>query len=91
VLVNDDTFVASDAWATSMSLGDQITDRLGYFGEWFAIVPDDPAEKSVLNYINGGLMWLLSDDIQWDIRIGKGLSQGSDDYFVGTGMGIRFR
>jgi hypothetical protein len=44
-----------------------------------------------LNYINGGLMWLLSDDIQWDIRIGKGLSQGSDDYFVGTGMGIRFR
>ena len=91
VLVNDDTFVASDTWATSMSLGDQITDRLGYYGEWFAIVPDDPAEKSVLNYINGGLMWLLSDDIQWDVRIGKGLSQGSDDYFVGTGLGIRFR
>jgi hypothetical protein len=91
VLVNDDTFVASDTWATSMSLGDQITDRLGYFGEWFAIVPDDPAEKSVLNHVDGGLVYLLTDDIQWDVRIGKGLSQNSDDYFVGTGMGIRFR
>jgi hypothetical protein len=91
VLVNDVTVVASDTWATAMSFGDQITDRLGYYGEWFAIAPDDPAEKSVLNYVDGGFLWLLSDDIQWDIRVGKGLSQGSDDYFVGTGLGIRFR
>ena len=33
--------------------------RTGVYGEWFA-------------FFNTGLSWLLSEDFQWDIRVGSG-------------------
>jgi len=34
---------------------------------------------------------LISDDVQWDIQPGTGLNDAADDFFVGTGLAIRFR
>jgi hypothetical protein len=39
----------------------------------------------------GGFTFLVSDNIQWDIRGGVGLNDEADDYFVGTGLSVRFR
>lgn len=43
------------------------------------------------HYFNGGLTFLVNDDIQWDVRAGKCLNDAADDYFVGTGLSIRFK
>jgi len=37
------------------------------------------------------LTFLSSDDVQWDIRAGVGLNDAADDYFIGTGVSIRFK
>ncbi|MCA9212882.1 MAG: hypothetical protein KDB27_07455 [Planctomycetales bacterium] len=33
----------------------------------------------------------MSDDVQFDIRAGMGLNDDADDFFVGTGLSVRFR
>lgn len=43
------------------------------------------------HYCDGGLTYLISSDVQWDIRAGLGLNDAADDFFVGTGLSIRFR
>ena len=37
------------------------------------------------------LLYLCTDDIQFDIRAGKGLNHAAEDYFVGAGLSVRFR
>ena len=61
------------------------------YTEWFALMPNGAATAQVEHYGDGGFTFLLSDDIQWDIRAGVGLNEAADDYFVGTGVSIRFR
>jgi len=43
------------------------------------------------HYFDGGLTYLISSDVQWDLRAGLGLNDAADDFFVGTGLSIRFR
>jgi hypothetical protein len=43
----------------------------------------------VQNTINGGVTYLLTDDIQLDINAGVGLDSETDN-FIGTGISIRF-
>jgi len=77
-------------WAQSLAAGVTLTDTLGGYVEWFALLPDvDTAEEE--QYFNGGFALLLSDDVMWDIRAGVGLNDASNDYFVGTGLSIRLR
>ena len=47
--------------------------------------------KGFGHYINGGFTYLITNDIQWDIRAGAGLNDAAEDYFIGTGLSIRFR
>ena len=54
-------------------------------------MPDNAATAQVEHYGNGGFTFLFNDDIQWDIRAGLGLNDAAEDYFVGTGLSIRFR
>jgi len=49
------------------------------------------SNSQVEHYGNGGFTVLLNDDIQWDIRAGVGLNDAADDYFLGTGLSIRYR
>lgn len=59
--------------------------------EWFAFLPDGADTVQVEHYANGGFTLRMSDDVQWDIRVGTGLNAAATDYFVGTGLSLRFR
>lgn len=78
-------------FAQSWTIGYSLTDRLGAYTEWFALVPHSGEGDKPEHYFNGGFTYLLSDDIQWDIRGGGGLNAAADDYFVGTGLSVRFK
>ena len=53
--------------------------------EMVLFFPDNADTAVTEHYLNGGFTVLLNDEIQWDIRVGRGLSGAADDYFVGTG------
>ena len=66
-----------------------LTDQLGSYFEWFAFFPSGADQLSDAHFLNGGLTYQLTDDLQLDVRAGKGLSDTSDEYFVGLGVSIR--
>lgn len=77
--------------AQSITSGYRFTNRLGLYAEWFALVPHSAETARPQHYFDFGFTYLLSDDIQWDIRYGKGLNRAAADFFVGTGLSIRFK
>ena len=78
-------------WAQSVSAGLALGARNGLYGEWYAFFRAEPEGTRVEHYVNGGLSWLATDDVQWDIRVGAGLSDLAEDLYVGTGITIRIR
>ena len=84
-------------WAQSLSCGVALGERGGIYGEWYAFVPrglDVPAgdaAASTEHYVNSGVTWLASDDLQWDVRVGLGVSDAAEDVYVGTGVVWRVR
>ena len=77
-------------WAQSWTVACSCSDQLGAYTEWFALIPAGSDTESTEHYFNGGFTWLFSDDVQFDIRAGTGLNGPAADYFVGTGLSIRF-
>jgi len=71
------------------------TGQLGTYLEYNSDIPlhtgrsSEPGSSSVQNTINGGVTYLLTDDIQLDINAGVGLDSETDN-FIGTGISIRF-
>ena len=78
-------------FAQSWTIGYSLTDRLGAYTEYFALIPHSGEGEKAQHYFDGGFTFLASDDIQWDIRGGVGLNAAADDYFVGTGLSLRFK
>ncbi len=89
--IDDGTGNAYTEWAQSWTVAYTITDEFGAYTEWFALFPHSADTARPEHYFNGGFTYLLSDDVQWDIRAGKGLNGAADDYFVGTGVSLRYR
>ena len=65
------------------------TDEFGSFAEWFMFAPAGAVTSRNQQYFNGGFTYLLTDNIQWDIRAGVGLNEAADDFFTGSGLTIR--
>jgi hypothetical protein len=63
---------------------------VGAYAEWYGLMPNGAATARPEHYFNGGFTYLLCDNMQFDIRAGVGLNDVADDYFVGTGLSIRF-
>jgi hypothetical protein len=40
--------------------------------------------------MDGGVLYRLTPNMQFDIRVGFGLSGRPDDVFAGTGFSVRF-
>ena len=78
-------------FAQSWTIGYSLTERLGAYTEWFGIIPHSGEGQKPQHYFDGGFTYLFSNDIQWDIRGGVGLNDAADDYFVGTGLSLRFK
>ena len=86
----DDSGDSYIQFAQSLSAGYAFTDELGAYAEWYVLTPASSSAAPTEHYIDGGFTVLLNNDVQWDIRAGKGVSSAAADYFVGTGLSVRF-
>jgi len=78
-------------WAQSWAISTSVSDAFGAYAEWFAFFPHGAVEGKWQHYLSGGFALLVTNDVQWDIRVGMGLNNEADDFFCGTGLSIRFR
>lgn len=77
-----------DEWGAGVALAFPLTERLGGFGEYFAIRPDVGTD---LDYLDAGVTWLMNPHLQLDARIGVGVgSPVDDDFFIGVGFSRQF-
>lgn len=74
-------------WAQSVTVARALSGRIGSYAEWFGIFGGGTDAQ----YANGGVTFAATDDLQFDVRVGKGLTDDAEDLFVGTGVSIRFR
>lgn len=78
-------------WAQAITINYALTEDVGAYTEWFAFFPSGADTEQVQHYIDGGFTYRPTPDMQFDIRAGLGLTDASDDYFVGTGFSIRIK
>ncbi len=75
--------------AQSWTIAYSLTDKFGAYTEWFSLIPSGADTAQTESYANGGFTFLLSNDVQFDIRAGWGLNEAAADFFAGTGLSIR--
>lgn len=75
--------------SASVSLGYSLTDDLGAYFEYYGFYNND-RNTDAAHYANGGFTYLITDNFQFDVRVGAGLNEEADDLFVGTGFAWRF-
>jgi hypothetical protein len=88
--IDDATNAPFGIYAQSWTIGYSLSERLGAYTEWFVLVPDGADSEQTQHYFDGGFTFLMSNDVQLDIRAGIGASEASNDYFAGSGMAVRF-
>jgi len=78
--------------AQSLTVGYTLTDRVGAYTEWFAIIPASAMSSEIgpEQYFNGGFTFRPRPNIQFDIRAGVGLNQHATDFFAGSGFAVRY-
>jgi hypothetical protein len=76
-------------FAQSWTFGYTLTESWGAYTEWFAIVPSGAETIQTEHYFDAGLTYRVTNNLQLDVRIGKGVSSNALDYFAGTGIVVR--
>jgi Putative MetA-pathway of phenol degradation len=77
-------------FSQSWTVGYSWTDRLRNYTEWYMFAPDGADTNRNQQYFDGGFTFLLNDNLQWDVRAGLGLNDAANDYFVGSGLSVRW-
>lgn len=77
-------------FAQSWTIGYTLTEKVGAYTEWFVIAPAGAETIATQHYLNGGFTYRVTNDLQLDARVGMGLSEAADDFFVGTGAVVRW-
>jgi len=72
----------------TIALGIGLSERLGAFVEFFGEIPAS-ASGGPAHSFDGGLTYLVRDNLQLDLAAGLGLSDAADDWFVGLGVTVR--
>lgn len=75
--------------AQSLTIGYSLSDRIGAYTEWFVLVPSGSTVAPTEHYLDGGFVFRATNDLQFDVRAGIGLSEAAADYFTGVGIVIR--
>jgi len=73
----------------SLSAGVQMNDKVNAFFEGFTFSKES-ARGSSTQYLDTGLAYSISNDLQLDIRVGAGLNSPHPNWFTGLGGSIRF-
>ena len=72
----------------SAALGIALTDKWSGFVEFFGDIPLN-ATGGPANSMDGGMTYLLKDNLQLDMLAGFGLSEAAADWFLGIGLSLR--
>jgi hypothetical protein len=88
--VDDGTGDEFVEFAQSWTIGYTLTEKIGAYTEWFVIAPAGAETARTQHYLDAGVTYRLTNNLQFDVRIGKGVSAAADDYFVGTGAVVRW-
>lgn len=81
-----DSTLSSFVYTTALGIG--LSDSLGAYFEVFGDVGLSAA--GVAHSLDGGLTYLLRENLQLDLLAGVGLSNDADDWFAGAGVSYRF-
>jgi Putative MetA-pathway of phenol degradation len=66
------------------------TDRTTLFYEWYIFTFTNATDNRPQNFMDAGMLYRLSTNMQVDLRAGLGLSGRPDDFFTGAGFSVRF-
>jgi hypothetical protein len=83
----DDWFIV---WSQSVALGTELNEQTTMHNEFFGLFSHALADDFSIVVYNIGFDYFISDDFVLDIRVGKGLTDDSDDFFTGVGGGYRY-
>jgi hypothetical protein len=84
--VSDEPYLEiAQSWTINYSLAEW----LGMYTEWFAFIPDGADSNHTEHYADGGFTFLVTNNVQLDIRAGVGLNDAADDFFTGAGFAVR--
>lgn len=90
--VRDETGHDYVEFAQSATMALSLTDKLGAYSELFAFFPTSAVAPGVTPeyFYNGGFTYLLTPNLQFDVRAGVGLNGPADDFFAGSGLSFRY-
>ena len=74
----------------SAAVGMDVTERSTIYVEWYGIFSDGREDEVTVGVLNVGVDYYLTHNLVFDVRLGTGLTEDSDDFFVGVGGGYRF-
>jgi hypothetical protein len=75
--------------AGSVQASYAFTDKLSLFGEYFVVGPREKGTDAAHSVDFGG-SYLLDPRVQLDARIGAGINNAADNFFVGAGISVLF-
>jgi Putative MetA-pathway of phenol degradation len=79
-----------EEWAPSVVLKVPVGEKWDAHIEYFGIFGVDKESDAVIHYISPGLHYLLTENVEVGFRVGWGLNDQSERFFVNTGVGMRF-
>ncbi|MEO1007274.1 MAG: transporter [Planctomycetota bacterium] len=85
--VTDDSGDTEATFTMSALISRAATDRLSFFGEYFAVYPGSGGDQQSLDF---GALYLLTPNVQLDAVVGFGLNEAAADFFTGAGVSFRF-
>lgn len=77
-------------FAQSWTVGFGWTNRLGSYIELFSHHPSGASSAKPEYYLDGGLTFRVTNNLQLDARAGTGINGAAADYFLGSGAVVRF-
>lgn len=87
--IDEETDDAYLEFAQSWTIGFDLAESVGAYTEWFVIVPAGAESAQTEHYFDGGITLRVTNDLQLDVRMGKGVSGAAVDYFAGAGIVLR--
>jgi hypothetical protein len=90
LLPEDQAADKSLAMSQSAVVGFELSESSTMYVEWFGIFSHGMEDDIVVNVVNIGVDYYISNNFVLDVRAGKGLSDDADDFFSGIGGGYRF-
>lgn len=88
------TFIAvrspPNSWHESISILTQWSKRVGAFHEWFMISGTGGGDTRAQHFLDMGLYLYATPNVQFDVRVGRQLSDRVDYYFTGAGFSGRW-